>query len=524
MPEDLSGLGIPIKRASTLPTRGKQAESKGTPERRKTLPRKIIVDDQKSTWDQLTKLSNEKMMAKSRSFSSQDHTSTSSYKDASLTLSSNNSRLLSDVESYLRERNVTPALMRFSQQFQKSQQNSLVSVGNSSSNENSMLKLERLSVLSPAAPRSRRVSMSETYDTQSDNDSTEKPLVHHRFDSTVRNSLSVRRKTLDNKSAISPLLLAALEMNTLLQQKEGLGILRFRKVAKSVYIMLQWFKWLSRNLRFPLEWSWSYDPDTYLDDNPFLIKQEMTFQLGKNFMQYGKYSGWLHEGIRNLLRKEPVERTPDDISILLRYFASMKAFQKYDENSRRLFLTNGRYNRWGLNRHVIKEGQPANSFYILLEGEVDIWKFDKEGAALAKAKNKQLSNIKVKGEEVRRNLVAETQFEDAYKITIGKFRSGDSFGEVAFTQVKDKKRAATVTTSEICEFLVIDNSDAKSILKVQTDQSLAIKLDFIDKLPLLKSLRIDGKTLSFYCTLKNVAVDTCLMTEGENSDYMYFIR
>jgi hypothetical protein len=57
-------------------------------------------------------------------------------------------------------------------------------------------------------------------------------------------------------------------------------------------------------------------------------------------------------------------------------------------------------------------------------------------------------------------------------------------------------------------------------------------MEFISSLPLLKSLRVDAKTLAYYCTFKSVSINEPLLIEGnifrfikgQNSPYMHFVR
>ena len=251
--------------------------------------------------------------------------------------------------------------------------------------------------------------------------------------------------------------------------------------------------------------------------------------MTKVIKKHDRYSGWLTEEIRTILRKHPLDRLPRDIDVLMQYFSTMRAFLKYNAQSRRQFLIRGRYERWGPNRHIIKEGHPAHCLYIILDGQVSISKIDKEAAIAAKAKNRRLSAIQSRAspatsldaltEEARMakliTTMTDAQFDDMYKIDIGKLNSGDAFGEVAFTVSKDNRRAATVTTTKKTEFLVIEISDAKSILKTHSDNSFEKKVEFIGQLPFLKSLRIDVKTLSYYCQMKTFTVDEPIITEGK---------
>ena len=92
--------------------------------------------------------------------------------------------------------------------------------------------------------------------------------------------------------------------------------------------------------------------------------------------------------------------------------------------------------------------------------------------------------------------------------------SGDSFGEVAFTMTSDHTRAATVTTLKKTEFFLVEIHRATHIIQTHNDNSFSEKINFISSLPLLKSLRVDEKTLAYYCTFKSVTVNEPLLIEG----------
>lgn len=198
------------------------------------------------------------------------------------------------------------------------------------------------------------------------------------------------------------------------------------------------------------------------------------------------------------------------------YFSTCKAFERYDEETRRLFILNGRYERWGPGRTIIKEGHSALAFYIVLDGRVEIWK-------LARQAMEHYTKA-METEQKTFSEILEGSIDQSHKVVIAKLLGGSAFGEVSFMDGRDKNRAACVSTLDETEFLVVESRAAGDAIKVSTDKSLLEKTEFMERQELIKSLRIDSKTLAYYSILKNYGKNIPIVTEAQKNEYMYIIR
>lgn len=417
--------------------------------------------------------------------------------------------LMSEVNGYLRERSENPRLMKLKMQCQNGEGSQ------SHMPEIQLTDMEReLPLIEPSGQKAPVPDSGHLKTPKAR--SRRESLSVMECESIDTNHITITRQAGNVEERLSPLLLAAKLANQVQSQKRSTPLARFRSYARSVLIFLQWFKYLGRNLKVRVEWDWAWDPRSYVEYNPFAKKDQSALTRDMHdfasSLKTVKYNGVMVDVVRNILRKEPRKRTSSELDSLTTFFSTMKAFEKYDLETRRLFVANGRYGRWDAGRHIIKERHPAESFYIVLEGQIEIWLLDKR---FYDAKDTSVADY---------SKSLDDNFDPMHKVTIAKLGGGAAFGEVAFTQAKDKKRGACVSTLKETEFLYIENKDAKSILKVNTDKSLIEKTECIESIPLLKTLRIDAKTLAYYSTLKVVGVDTPIITEGEKSDFLYIIK
>jgi hypothetical protein len=177
---------------------------------------------------------------------------------------------------------------------------------------------------------------------------------------------------------------------------------------------------------------------------------------------------------------------------------------------------NGRYERWGPGRTVIKEAHPALAFYVVLDGRVEIWKLAR-----------QAMEHYTKAMETERKTfseILEGPIDRSHKVVIAQLLGGSAFGEVSFIEGRDKNRAACVSTLDETEFLVVESRAANGVIKVSADKSLIEKTEFMERQELIKSLRIDSKTLAYYSILKSFGANLPIVTEGQKMEYMYLIR
>jgi CRP-like cAMP-binding protein len=225
-----------------------------------------------------------------------------------------------------------------------------------------------------------------------------------------------------------------------------------------------------------------------------------------------KFLGSLHESVRILLKKPPSKRSVADINYINAYFSSIKSLEKYSEDSRKLFAEKGEYETWEADRIIIKQDAIAESFYILLDGEVSATRiFDKDAyeKALANLKSQTPAEILVVKSLHARHLV--------------NFKSGDSFGEIVFNLSENSKRFATIATVRPSEFLVIHAERTNLKGRISQENGLKKRIEIITKSPILKTLAAEPSVFANLCKLKSLPLDSEPAKEEAKSDFFYII-
>ncbi|KAJ3076692.1 Cyclic nucleotide-binding domain-containing protein 2 [Podochytrium sp. JEL0797] len=307
----------------------------------------------------------------------------------------------------------------------------------------------------------------------------------------------------------------------------------FRLVALASHFT----KYLSKILKNPVQWGWEYDPDANFAEevaNPGVSKSESTrnvisavdFAVGHLFSKHS-FEGWMTPTMRRLFRKPPEIRTELELSEMQQWSSSMKAFRKVPASIQREFLRVGRYERWHSERMIIGEGQRGMYFYIILDGEIEMFKMDREGMERDKLR-KSKSLLSLAGsrsnstESVNDTKKANADdYERKYRVPLGSQSSGESFGDMAFD---GGRRIASAVTKRTTEFLLIERDDYLRIAaNMGNDQSRDI-LKFLKKIPVFKTLSANPETIAHYCDLKVYPPESVVVSEGEPCEYLYFQR
>ncbi|KAJ3326746.1 hypothetical protein HDU76_012680 [Blyttiomyces sp. JEL0837] len=322
---------------------------------------------------------------------------------------------------------------------------------------------------------------------------------------------------------------------------------RLRRVVRIVAIASHFCKFLSRILKNPIQWGWEYDPDANLfkvtsqDGNQKKSQlSAIDFGVMNLFNTQKVFKGWLNDAMRHLFRKPPHLRSESDLMEMQVWCAGMKAFSKYQPHVQKKLLAVGRYERWHSGRLIVKEGHYAMNFYVLLDGEVEVFRIDKEGLEAnyqSQLKNRTFAashrhladdgiTVQDIDEEDEEDSTTEAEkmaeYERAYRVILGTQSSGESFGELAF--INDGKRLASVSTKRTTEFLVIARDDFESVMTLAQDTDVREKMHIMKSIPMLKTLSATLGTLAHYCEIKIYPPNALVVCEGDVSEYIYFIH
>lgn len=168
---------------------------------------------------------------------------------------------------------------------------------------------------------------------------------------------------------------------------------------------------------------------------------------------------------------------------------------------------------------VIHQGDPGDTFYIILQGSVNIYRFDDDGPKLEPLvldTVKEFSKLDADPDK-REELIAQS-FGN-YVVTLV---AGFDFGERAL--VTNEPRSATVMTITPTDLLVVDREVFSRTLKAAHERELQEKTDFINHCPLFSSWSPRLKRLvSLNIERGRFSYDNVLYKQGSKADAVYFI-
>jgi hypothetical protein len=133
--------------------------------------------------------------------------------------------------------------------------------------------------------------------------------------------------------------------------------------------------------------------------------------------------------IRMALQLPLYKRIPVIMDQVQLWANKLKGFRKFPPQVQKMILSVARYEKWNMNRLLIREGHPAVNFYVLLDGAVEISIVDR--VALAAAKSGLRARKSFDDVLRTRNTVEskgrETDLERAYSKLLGTMISGGIF-------------------------------------------------------------------------------------------------
>jgi CRP-like cAMP-binding protein len=228
-----------------------------------------------------------------------------------------------------------------------------------------------------------------------------------------------------------------------------------------------------------------------------------------------------------------------------------------------------RYDRWNLGRVLLGEGHRALNFFIILDGEVEIYVKDMEAINAARRGSRRGSSLRrasnavplapgkksTNGDTPRSSTagsslgVPDSQskpapdnmsamldisrpsdtagLEKGFIKSLGTLSSGDGFGDFAFAS--GGVRTASIKTRRTSEFLVISKEEFEYVMSTAMMNLSSLNAQknlegFRESCPLFRSVNIDLKALSRYCDVRAFPPNTSVVTEGTDGDYIWFVR
>ncbi|KAJ3121357.1 hypothetical protein HK100_012409 [Physocladia obscura] len=308
--------------------------------------------------------------------------------------------------------------------------------------------------------------------------------------------------------------------------------IRLRRIFRLVALASHFTKYLSKILKNPVQWGWEYDPDanfaaeekaaTHSSKGNYFVSA-VDFTVGHLFSK-NQFQGWLTGNMRQLFRKPPETRTELELSEMQTWCGGMKAFRKYPVNIQKELLRVGRYERWMSGRMIVGESQRGMYFYVILDGEIEMFKMDRDQMANDKRIASKRNSVDIINSshgslcESKKN----DDYERKYRVNLGSQGSGESFGELAFGS--EDLRLASAATKRTTEFLIITKEDYLRIVQDTNDQKLIEKLAVVEKIPIFSTLSGGLETIALYCEIKFYSPESVVISEGDICENIYFIR
>lgn len=174
-------------------------------------------------------------------------------------------------------------------------------------------------------------------------------------------------------------------------------------------------------------------------------------------------------------------------------------------------------------------------FYIILAGSVGVlvWLEISDHAISARKNNEFYSKfIDVKYPPKNGKYLTEVKI----------LKSGESFGELALLNGKNKKRNATIISKEDSHFGVLDRKNFLRILSKNTifplkysikcneieekeENKLIRNVNFLQNFPFFQKIPIEiVKSIYLFCEIKEIALNAVLYKEGEDANFFYMIK
>ncbi|KAJ3100739.1 hypothetical protein HDU97_001966 [Phlyctochytrium planicorne] len=310
---------------------------------------------------------------------------------------------------------------------------------------------------------------------------------------------------------------------------------RFKRVARLVTILINFAKFLSRILKNPIQWGWEHDPDAHLfgkiyNNGKSKVKGNSgqrgiistDFSVSKLFNTQKVFKGWLPEQMRELFRKPARMRNDNDISEMQVWASGMKAFKEFQPAVQKMLLKVGRYERWHAGRTIVKEGHIAMNYYILLDGEIEVSRVNRDlvDTHLQRFIEEGIANGKSEDEIDLKDITAE--LERVYTDLLGTQSSGESFGELAF--INGNIRLASVTTRRTTEFLIIERHHFERVMSMAQDTDIREKMLAMKEVAIFRTLSVNLNNLARYVDVRTYPPNGVVVCEGDLCEYIYFLR
>ncbi|XP_077974806.1 cyclic nucleotide-binding domain-containing protein 2-like isoform X3 [Styela clava] len=278
-------------------------------------------------------------------------------------------------------------------------------------------------------------------------------------------------------------------------------LLRFRRAARVIRILSSVCLACKKNMTFSvaqnnwvaLKEALLRESDVSKDQNKEKKKAalttddpELTFDLSK-FRRQSKDVDVMPVKIKDLLRKRPGDRTPEEVLNIMRTMQKMEIFARFPLSIQRRLCECAWLQTVEPNRVLLRSGHVGQSVYYVISGR----------------------------------LVANGEEETGHMVTT-LLKRGDKFGEEEI--ISKSKRAATVMSQDTAELFVVYGDDYKDICfakgsKDISSLSICRKNPVFHHWPLQKLIENPGSW-----TMQNYKPGTLIVEDSGRCDWVYIIK
>mmetsp|Transcript_8918 Transcript_8918/g.24290 ORF Transcript_8918/g.24290 Transcript_8918/m.24290 type:complete len:485 (-) Transcript_8918:1458-2912(-) len=230
------------------------------------------------------------------------------------------------------------------------------------------------------------------------------------------------------------------------------------------------------------------------------------------------------EKVKRVLLQREDEREADDLILVLSFLKGVKAFTKLPWEKQIDMCAVMTYHKCEPNEVVFLQGEKGTHFYIIINGEIVLYRKEKE-RRVADTKKAQDSTNEVHDDSVdSENEEAENSKILEQSRILMRLHEGESFGDLALMNDAPRMASAVAGENGGAELIAISSVDYNSILKDWSEKIATQKLSFLAKVPVLMGLSQQ--------TLQRLATDflpckfkdgDIIFKQGDSPDYVYVI-
>ena len=193
------------------------------------------------------------------------------------------------------------------------------------------------------------------------------------------------------------------------------------------------------------------------------------------------------QACKHIFAKQPAERSAEDVLALVALVEEVKFFK---DKERALQMELSRcmtYRRLKQGEYVFHQGDVGTTFYVLLNGAVDV------------------------------NITKRTTTFTAVTL-----HAGDSFGDLAL--INDAPRAAAIYCALDCEFLVIEKDDYQRILAALAAREFEERAEFLSTMPIFKTSAPDAlQSMVSILAVRKEPPNTVIIKQNDDPDNFYIV-